>query len=315
VAGTVRSRSGTPFKPSVSRKYEAMLRLHVVPRLGDVPIEGLLKRDVQAMVDVLAAEEGAETARKALTALRVALRVAERDGLVDANPCVGVRVPSDGREERPARILIPEECAAIVDAARAMDARLGRSLCGPLFALAFGTGLRSGELLALVWGPDGLDLEGAVVHVRRSLDRNPGPDALYPIVPPKSRASRRDVPLPPDDLTLLRQHRLATRRPGEGALVFADDQGRPLNAKGVVRYAWRSAVRAAGIAEPLPTLHDARHAYATHALRAGLTLHAVARLLGHGDVSLVARRYGHALPDELAEAGRMLERFRKSWTA
>ena len=81
-------------------------------------------------------------------------------------------------------------------------------------------------------------------------------------------------------------------------------------AKGIVRYAWRKAVEVSGVAAPAPTLHDARHAYATHALRAGLTLHAVARLLGHRDVSLVARRYGHALPDELADAGRILDRFR-----
>jgi hypothetical protein len=32
--------------------------------------------------------------------------------------------------------------------------------------------------------------------------------------------------------------------------------------------------------------------------------------VGHRDVSLVQRRYGHALPDELADAGRMLDRFR-----
>jgi integrase len=312
VAGRVRTRTGTPFKPSVSRKYEAMLRLYVVPLLGDTPVASLAKRDVQGLVDALAVEESAETARKALTALRVALRVAERDGLVDTNPCTGVRVPSDGTEERPARILTPEEGAAIVKAADARDAHLGRSLAGPLFALAFGTGLRSGELLGLTWGLEGLDLDAGVVRVRRALDRDPGPDGRYPMVAPKSRASRRDVPLTPEDAARLRRHRLASGRPPDGALVFTDRSGRALNAKGVVRYAWRAAVKVAGIPEPAPKLHDARHAYATHALRAGLTLHAVARLLGHQDVSLVARRYGHALPDELADAGRMLERFRRA---
>jgi integrase len=33
-----------------------------------------------------------------------------------------------------------------------------------------------------------------------------------------------------------------------------------------------------GINEPLPRFHDTRHAFATHALAAGLTAHAVARL-------------------------------------
>lgn len=310
LAGTVRTRTGTPFKPSVSRKYESMLRLHVVPRLGDVPLSGLSKRDVQAMLDVLAAEESAETARKALTALRVALRVAERDGYIESIPCAGVRVPADARDTRPVRILSPSECAAIVEAAEEMDARLARSLGGPLFALAFGTGLRSGELLALRWGEDGLDIEAGVVRVRRSLDREKGSDGTFEVVLPKSRASRRDVPLPPADVRRLRRHHLAAGHPGDGELVFATAEGKSLDAKGIVRYAWRKAVEASGIAAPVPTLHDARHAYTTHALRAGLTLHAVACLLGHRDVSLVARRYGHALPDELADAGPILDSFR-----
>ncbi len=89
---------------------------------------------------------------------------------------------------------------------------------------------------------------------------------------------------------------MAARRPVDGKLVVATAEGQSLNAKGIVRYAWREAVEASGLAAPAPKLHDARHAYATHARRAGLTLYAVARLLGHRDVSLVARRYGHALP-------------------
>ena len=123
------------------------------------------------------------------------------------------------------------------------------------------------------------------------------------------------MPLPAQEVARLRRHRMACGRPPDGALVFATVSGDPLKSDGVVRHAWRAAVVASGVSTPFPKLHDARHAYATHALRAGLTMHAVARLLGHRDVALIARRYGHALPDELAEAGTMLERFRDSWSA
>jgi len=65
-------------------------------------------------------------------------------------------------------------------------------------------------------------------------------------------------------------------------------------------------------ASELPRLHDTRHAYATSLLAAGLTSHAVAALLGHADASLVDRRYGHALPDELATAGDKLSAWREA---
>ena len=75
----------------------------------------------------------------------------------------------------------------------------------------------------------------------------------------------------------------------------------------------RAATRA-GIAQPAPRFHDARHAFATHALAAGLTAHTVAALLGHSDAGLVWRLYGHALPDELASAGDVLGQWRAART-
>jgi hypothetical protein len=44
-------------------------------------------------------------------------------------------------------------------------------------------------------------------------------------------------------------------------------------------------------------------------LAAGLTVHEVADLLGHETPALVIRRYGHALPRQVATAGERLERF------
>jgi hypothetical protein len=169
--GSIRGRDGKPFKPSTARKYEAALRLLIVPRIGAVPVTTLTGGDVQRLVDALAAEQTPEHARKALTALRVALRVCARYGeLAGGNPCAGVRVPVSAEGEKKPTILTPEQAAAIVVAAEAEDERLGRSFAGPLIALAFGSGLRLGELLALAYGPDGLDLETGIVHVSRALD-------------------------------------------------------------------------------------------------------------------------------------------------
>ncbi len=144
-----------------------------MPAIGGVPVGALTRGDVQRLVDGIAAERTPEHARKALVALRVTLRVAERDGLIEpgSNPCAGVRAPADQRIERAARILTPQEVSGILESAAADDARLGRSFGAPLIALLFGTGLRLGEALALPWGPEGLDLEAGVVRVRRSLDR------------------------------------------------------------------------------------------------------------------------------------------------
>lgn len=75
-----------------------------------MPVGTLTRGDVQRLVDAIAAERTPEHARKALVALRVAMRVAERDGLLEpgSNPCAGVRAPADQCIEQPARILTPQ---------------------------------------------------------------------------------------------------------------------------------------------------------------------------------------------------------------
>lgn len=312
VSGAVRTRTGTPYKPSVVRKYEEQLRTLVVPAIGGVPVGALTRGDIQRLVDGIAAGRTPEHARKALVALRVALRVAERDGLIEpgTNPCAGVRAPADQRIERAARILTPQEVSGILEAATIDDARLGRSFGAPLIALLFGTGLRLGEALALPWGAQGLDLEGGVVRVRRSLDRVRDKETgTFAFVAPKTRTSRRDVPVRPSDVAMLKRHRLACGRPGDGELVFPDERGRALTPNGRPRHAFTRAVRAAGLGDPAPKLHDLRHAYATALLAAGLTVHAVAELLGHSSPALVMARYGHAYAAEKAGSAMALERF------
>jgi integrase len=317
-AGTVRNRNGQPFKPSVSRRMEGALRLHVIPRIGALPVPAVTRRDVQRLVDALAAEKGHETAKKALVALSVALRVAERDGVIDRNPAHAISVPRDGTPESPIRLITPEEADALLEAARADDEGRSRSLIAPLLGLALGAGLRSGEVLALEWGPEGLDLDAEVVRVRWSADRVRSAGGHFAIVAPKSRAAVRDVPLDPADVPLLRRHRLATGRPADGALVFSGRGGRVLDPSGVVRSAWLRVRDAARVGDepllaPQPRFHDTRHAWAVAMLRSGIAPAAVARLGGWADVGLVHRRYGrHALPDELEGAGRALGAWREA---
>ena len=75
-----------------------------------------------------------------------------------------------------------------------------------------------------------------------------------------------------------------------------------------LRPPWERVRAAASLAAPSPTLHSLRHTAASWWLSAGLTLHAVANLLGHTNPQLVLITYGDA-PELGAQHGERLEAF------
>ena len=142
-----------PLQARDNPKVERRLRLHVLPRIGAMPIVGVRRGDVRRLVDDLAVEGSPQTARNALDALRVVFRLQVDREVVEINVCSGVRVPAVVRRE--ARLLSREESLVLTKVAEADR----NAMIGPMVVLALASGCRKGELLALPWGPTGLDLE------------------------------------------------------------------------------------------------------------------------------------------------------------
>lgn len=138
------------------------------------------------------------------------------------------------------------------------------------------TGMRRGEAFDVNWHD--VDLEGATVTARQT----------------KSRKVRT-IPLMPSTVELLRQRRSrqTAQLVGED-LVFSD-----IVSHDMLRYELMRATARAGL--PHLRVHDLRHLYASHLVRAGVPVPAVAQLLGHQDGGvLVLQRYGRWAPADAA---------------
>lgn len=287
VTGSVRTRRGHRYKPATIRGAENRLRLYVLPRIGRVPLASLRRGDVRRLVDELAVEASPATAANVRDALRLVLARQMDLEVVAENVAAGVRAPTV--DHAPARFLDADEADRLQTFADAHP----HPCVGALVATALGTGLRLGELQALAWGADGLDLERRRIVVRATRDRT------GELVDPKSRRSRV-VPLGADLVARLRVYRMSAPRSADGERVFWRSH----------RRAWEQVRAEAGI--PALRVHDLRHTCATFWLAAGLTVHAVAELLGHVDAALVLRLYGHALPAETSTAADRLEAWREA---
>jgi integrase len=273
-------------KPSTKVTYATLLRSQVLTdEIASKPLADLKPSQIeQFTVRMRVKGCSPSTVRQTYTVLRSVLETAVRDELLATNPAARVKRPGVPRTE--AHYLSIAEVAALLEAAKS-------SRYAPLFRLLVSTGLRRGEALALRW--QDVDLTNGVLRVRGTLSRV---DGRLIISEPKTERSRRDVPLSPATVALLRSvkesqalERLkAVSIWVETGHVFTSESGAAVDPRTALR-AITTAAKAAGM--PGVGLHTLRHSFATHMLEAGVPLHTVSELLGHSSVAVTGDVYGH----------------------
>jgi site-specific recombinase XerD len=110
----------------------------------------------------------------------------------------------------------------------------------------------------------------------------------------------RYLPLHPHLVTLIEDYRTAHVAP-DNPLLLPRENGRPLDRHTVTRLI-NKAGAAAGLAHIHP--HQLRHTLATQAINRGMTLEAIAALLGHRSLDMTLR---YANPRELHQTGAFLQ--------
>jgi integrase len=296
--GTVLTRSGQPYKPSVIRGYEADLRRYVLPDLGAQRLAALRRADLQALVDRLVADgRSPSKIHSVVMPLRVLCRHAiERDEIL-VNPTTNLRLPvANGRRDR---VASPQEAAALIEALPEEDRALWSTACY--------AGLRRGELLALRWSD--VDLEANVIHVKRGWDQYEGE------IEPKSHKGRRSVPVAEPLRLVLLERKASTGRRGAD-FVFgrsADAPFAPMQVRRRALGAWAAAAIGSffrgevGNLEPIG-LHELRHGYVSLMHDAGFSLERIGDYVGHSS-SYMVDRYRHLLEGHEQEAADMFSSY------
>lgn len=287
------------LRPKTARRYRQLLTHQLLPHLGGVPLARLTPTAVEQWLQKLAQQNLApRTLQQCRAILRRALQDAVRDGLVSRNAAALAR---------PVSVPPPATSTWTLEEARQFLAATRTHWLWPLFALALATGMRQGELLGLSW--EDVDVERGVLVVRWQLQHV---DGQWQRLPPKSKQSRRALPLPPHAVEALQVQRAQQQewrqapswRGNPWALVFTTSAGTPLAARNVLR-AFQQCCVAAGV--PVIRFHDLRHATATFLLASGVDLKLVSTVLGHSQISITADFYLHTSSGLLAPA---LERLR-----
>lgn len=280
----------TYLKPSVKSNvfssYETILRLHVLPKLGDVPLSALRPIQLQKCVNDME-DSSASQINKARIVLTGLFRDAKLNHLVVEDPIAGVKWPHGYSGER--RALTPEERRIF------MEVITGHHR-GAMFGLMYGCGLRPGEVRALRWS----DIKGNDIFVQHAIKKE-GEE----LGATKSKSGVRTVPMPP----WLRE--LVNKLPKTSVFVFPNSNGSYISAVRQ-RDSWNSLKNMMLLRAGVPTyrnqvvpeeaekcsineltMYYLRHTYATILIENGVDIRTVQYLMGHANIGVTSKIYAH----------------------
>lgn len=185
------------LRETTQEQYTNFLEKHLIPNIGEIPLDKLTSLRLQKLYQDLRTSGrviqnnvecsglSPKTVRSIHTVLHSALEQAVKEGLIKKNPTDGCNPPKLERKEM--KVIQPEQIGAYLQAAA------NRNVL-PMFYLELTSGLRRGELLALLWTD--LDLEKKSISICKSVR---GSQGELKVSAPKTRHSIRTVVIPTTD--------------------------------------------------------------------------------------------------------------------
>ena len=300
-------------KPNIRERtadyYNRYITKHIVPCLGDIKLNKLTGRQIQKMYNDLLDHGRERVSQKEKNPglsgtyvhgvhvmLHNCLNRAVKERLIVRNPADDVIVPKIDKKEM--KILPPEQVKAYLKAASVRGVL-------PLFYLELTSGLRKGEIAALLWSD--LDVENCTLSVTKQLMSSR--DGELKITQPKTATSVRLISLPQETVELLKEEH--SKHPLNIYMFPSPRTGGMYHPDSIVKL-HEKILNDAGI-EHL-RFHDLRHSFATYALQSGADVKTLSCMLGHYSAGFTLNTYCHATRDMQADAARKIGGFMSAQT-
>ena len=277
-------------KPSTYANYCMKVEKHILPEFGALRYEQLTADRVHRFIqEKLASGLSAKYVSDIVILLKSMAKYITR---VHGYPNMMEHVVLPKVEQRELNLLTQPE-----------QKRLFAFLIGNLnsttlcILLSLYLGLRIGEVCGLMWGD--IDFEKSILTVRRTVQRICADHGTRIVIgTPKSKASRRTIPIPSFLLRLLRRLRK------DDTYYLLSGQKTVVEPRTLQRR-FQSILQKSNL--PSQGYHCLRHVFATNSLRLGFDVRTLSEILGHASVSTTLSRYVHSSLERKAECMALLQ--------
>ena len=286
------------IRPNTKQFYRNCMENHLFPALGDCPLEKLSTIQIQRAINEMS-EHGRnhyyshiplkETTlsprivQGILGILRKSLDQAVAEKLILSNPAANCKAPKTVRKEMK---VLPEELIGPY-----LHEAKQRGVFAPLY-LELTSGLRRGELLALLWKD--LNVKERTLSVTKSVCRI---DHQLVVSQPKTKNSLRLLTLPESTVQILVEEH--EKHPDNPYMFPSPKTGEMLDPASF--RAMHDRILEAIGAEHV-RFHDMRHTFATLALKNGVDVRTLSEMLGHYSAGFTLSTYVHSTPSMRVQA-------------
>ena len=283
-------------RESTQRFYEYYIEHHIVPRIGSIKLAKLTGRDIQKMYNDVKAKGrirkkadgdtsmSASYVRGLHMMLHNCLGRAVKERLILRNPTEDCIVPK--LEKKEMHILHSEDISAYLREAEKRGVLA-------MFFLELTTGLRKGELVALLWSD--LDEKAMTLNVCKQAVGVKGGGVK--VTRPKTETSIRKISLSQETINVLKREH---EKHPDLEIMFPSPKTLGMYYPDSVTAIHNKILKSAGL--PHIRLHDLRHTFATLALQNGVDVKTVSSILGHYDAGFTLRTYTHVTTKMQEEA-------------
>ena len=297
------------IKPNSQQSMEGIVRLHILPVLGDYKLDKLTTPIIQQQVNKWAdkankGEKGAYANYSFLNNInRRILQYGVTMQVIQHNPARDVIIPrKQQNKEHKVKFFSNQELKRFLDYLEDLDQSSYENFFDyVLYKTLLASGCRIGEALALEWSD--IDLKKGTISISKTLNRYQETNT------PKSKAGLREIDIDKATVSLLKQYK---KRQQVQSWQLGRSEGivfTPFTTKYayacLLRKRLQSHFKAAGV--PDISFHGFRHTHATIMLYAGIEAKDLQYRLGHSNISMTLNTYVHATKEGAKKAVSIFE--------
>ena len=304
--------------PNTLRNYRERYKQNIQPIIGKMLLSDVKPMHCKKVLLSMDADYAGSTIRQTYITMGTMFKAAKMNDLITKHPMDGVRFTKPVRAVDDIKCLTTDEQQKFMEAAK-------RSHNYAQYALILETGMRTGEVIGLIW--DAIDWKARTLTVNKTLEFR-HKQKVWRAGPPKTQQSYRTIPLTSHAYDILKQlySQVSERKESEllnSTLEYMDrrtGETASLCMRDLVFINWRTGEPAknssydthlyklcdeAGINRFC--MHALRHTYATRAIESGMQPKVLQKLLGHASIKTTMDRYVHVTTDSLDQAVRQFE--------